>query len=154
MKTYKEFRKSIGFPVKEKKVEEAIRSEKPLAEQDKEKIALFSNIEKQSVIGLPDVKSIYQIPMILKDEHVDDIVVKHFAIDAKPAPRCPLCQPFQPYRHEKVGAAQCCNWQGNHVRVGAKVRAGSSRNLLLDRIGANCGYRPRARTNLPTTKAT
>jgi len=32
MKTYKEFRKSIGFPVKEKKVEEAIRSEKPLAE--------------------------------------------------------------------------------------------------------------------------
>ena len=32
MKSFKEFRKSIGFPVKEKKVEEAIRSEKPLAE--------------------------------------------------------------------------------------------------------------------------
>ena len=61
------------------------RSEKPLAEQDREKIALFSNIEKKSVIGLPDVKSIYQIPMILKDGQVDDIVVKHFAIDAKPA---------------------------------------------------------------------
>lgn len=61
------------------------RSEKPLAEHDREKIALFSNIVKQSVIGLPDVKSIYQIPMILKDGQVDDIVVKHFAIDAKPA---------------------------------------------------------------------
>ena len=33
MKTYKEFRKSIGFPVKERKVEEAIRSEKPLTEE-------------------------------------------------------------------------------------------------------------------------
>ena len=32
MKTYKEFRKSIGFPVKERKVEEVIRSEKPLKE--------------------------------------------------------------------------------------------------------------------------
>ena len=32
MKTYKEFRKSIGFPVKERKVEEVIRSEKPLTE--------------------------------------------------------------------------------------------------------------------------
>ena len=32
MKTYKEFKKSIGFPVKEKKVEEVIRSEKPLTE--------------------------------------------------------------------------------------------------------------------------
>jgi CTP synthase len=61
------------------------RSEKPLAEQDREKIALFSNIEKRCVIGLPDVKSIYQIPIILKEQHVDDIVVKHFSIDAKPA---------------------------------------------------------------------
>ena len=32
MKTYKEFRKSIGFPVKERKVEEVIRSEEPLKE--------------------------------------------------------------------------------------------------------------------------
>ena len=32
MKTYKEFRKSIGFPLKERKVEEAIRSKEPLGE--------------------------------------------------------------------------------------------------------------------------
>ena len=32
MKTYKEFRKSIGFPLKERKVEEVIRSEEPLKE--------------------------------------------------------------------------------------------------------------------------
>ena len=32
MKTYKEFRKSIGFPVKERKVEEEIRLNEPLGE--------------------------------------------------------------------------------------------------------------------------
>ena len=32
MKTYKEFRKSIGFPVKERKVEEVIRPKEPLKE--------------------------------------------------------------------------------------------------------------------------
>lgn len=61
------------------------RSEKPLAEHDREKIALFSNIEKRFVIGLPDVKSIYQIPMVLQGQHVDELVVKHFGLTAKPA---------------------------------------------------------------------
>ena len=32
MKTYKEFRKSIGFPLKERKVEEVIRPKEPLGE--------------------------------------------------------------------------------------------------------------------------
>ena len=32
MKTYKEFRKSIGFPLKERKVEEVIKIDKPLRE--------------------------------------------------------------------------------------------------------------------------
>ena len=32
MKTYKEFRKSIGFPVNERKIEEVIRPKEPLEE--------------------------------------------------------------------------------------------------------------------------
>jgi len=32
MKTYKEFRKSIGFPLKERKIEEVIRANEPLVE--------------------------------------------------------------------------------------------------------------------------
>lgn len=61
------------------------RSEKELSEHDLEKIALFSNVEKKAVISLPDVKSIYQIPMILQDQSVDQAVVKHFGLEAKPA---------------------------------------------------------------------
>jgi CTP synthase len=61
------------------------RSEQPLSEHDREKISLFSNIEKPCVIGLHDVKSIYQIPMVLQEQKVDDIVVKHFGLEAKKA---------------------------------------------------------------------
>lgn len=61
------------------------RSEKSLSEHDLEKIALFSNVEKKAVISLPDVKCIYQIPMILQEQSVDEAVIKRFELDAKPA---------------------------------------------------------------------
>jgi len=61
------------------------RSEQPLTEYDREKIALFSNIDKSSVITLPDVKSIYQIPMVLQAQKVDELVVKQFALQIKAA---------------------------------------------------------------------
>ncbi len=51
------------------------RSEKPLSEHDRAKIALFTNVDKEGVVSLPDAKSIYQIPMILHDQGVDELVV-------------------------------------------------------------------------------
>jgi CTP synthase len=61
------------------------RSEKPLSIADRAKIALFTNVEKEGVISLEDAKSIYQIPMILHDQGLDELVVKKLAIEAKPA---------------------------------------------------------------------
>jgi CTP synthase len=61
------------------------RSEKPLSLGDRAKIALFTNVEKEGVIALEDVKSIYQIPMILHKQGLDDIVVKKLALTVKPA---------------------------------------------------------------------
>jgi CTP synthase len=61
------------------------RSEQALTEHDREKIALFSNVAKKAVISLPDAKSIYQIPMILKAEGLDDAVIELLDIKAKPA---------------------------------------------------------------------
>ena len=58
------------------------RSEQPLSLHERMKIAMFTNVEKEAVISLPDAKSIYQIPMILNEQHVDDIVVKKLAISA------------------------------------------------------------------------
>lgn len=61
------------------------RSEKPLSMNDRAKIALFTNVEKEGVISLEDAKSIYQIPMILHEQGLDEIVVKKMALNLKPA---------------------------------------------------------------------
>ncbi|HAU1151301.1 TPA: CTP synthase [Legionella pneumophila] len=61
------------------------RSEKPLSMADRAKIALFTNVEKEAVISLEDANSIYQIPMILHVQHLDEIVVKKLSLEAKQA---------------------------------------------------------------------
>ncbi|HAT1658838.1 TPA: CTP synthase [Legionella pneumophila] len=61
------------------------RSEKPLSMADRAKIALFTNVEKEAVISLEDANSIYQIPMILHAQHLDEIVVKKLGLEAKQA---------------------------------------------------------------------
>lgn len=61
------------------------RSEKALSMADRAKIALFTNVDKEGVISLEDVSSIYQIPMILHEQGLDDIVVKKLALNVKPA---------------------------------------------------------------------
>ncbi|KTD25219.1 CTP synthase [Legionella maceachernii] len=61
------------------------RSEKPLSFADRAKIALFTNVEKEGVIPLEDAKSIYQIPIILHGQGLDEIVVKKLGLNVKPA---------------------------------------------------------------------
>jgi CTP synthase len=61
------------------------RSEQPLSMGDRAKIALFTNVEKEGVISLEDAKSIYQIPMILHEQGLDEIVVKKLALNVKSA---------------------------------------------------------------------
>lgn len=61
------------------------RSEKPLSVNDRAKIALFTNVEQEGVISLEDAKSIYQIPMILHQQGLDEIIVKKLGFTLKPA---------------------------------------------------------------------
>ncbi len=61
------------------------RSEQPLSMHDRAKIALFTNVETEGVISLQDAKSIYQIPMILHEQHLDEIVVKKLSMNPPPA---------------------------------------------------------------------
>ncbi|MBS0359699.1 MAG: CTP synthase [Proteobacteria bacterium] len=61
------------------------RSEQPLPEAERSKIALFTNVEKGCVISLEDAPSIYQIPMHLHEQGLDQQVVDKLQLDAKPA---------------------------------------------------------------------
>ena len=61
------------------------RSESPLSDEDKAKIALFTNVEKKAVISMPDVDSIYRIPIELNNQNVDDLVLKKLDLQCKKA---------------------------------------------------------------------
>ncbi|MEW5756587.1 MAG: CTP synthase [Pseudomonadota bacterium] len=61
------------------------RSDRPLPEDEKRKISLFTNVEERAVISAIDVDTIYKIPLILHEQHLDDIVVDKLRIQAKPA---------------------------------------------------------------------
>ena len=59
------------------------RSERQLPEEEKAKIALFTNVNPKAVISATDSDSIYRIPMMLHDQKIDDIVCEKFNISAK-----------------------------------------------------------------------
>jgi CTP synthase len=61
------------------------RSHHVLPDNERSKIALFTNVEKSCVISLEDVNSIYKIPMRLHDQELDQRVVSKLGISAKPA---------------------------------------------------------------------
>lgn len=52
------------------------RTEKPLSPDIKPKIALFCNISKDAVIQSLDVNSIYEVPLMMKKEELDKVVLK------------------------------------------------------------------------------
>src|SRR5664279_5487996 len=60
------------------------RSERPIPQDMKEKIALFCDVDVQAVITARDVKSIYQAPVMFANEGVDDIALRHLRLDAGP----------------------------------------------------------------------
>jgi len=61
------------------------RSEQPLPDAERRKIALFTNVRERCVISAIDVENIYMLPMWLNEQGLDDIVVERFKLDAKPS---------------------------------------------------------------------
>lgn len=56
-----------------------------IPEEYRAKIALFTNVEQKAVISMPDVPSIYQIPVLLHEQKVDEIVCEKLLLDLPPA---------------------------------------------------------------------
>src|SRR3954462_8613119 len=51
------------------------RSKHPLPEEQRRKIALFTNVEERAVISAIDADDIYKIPLLYREQQLDDIVV-------------------------------------------------------------------------------
>lgn len=61
------------------------RSEKRLESDVRRKIALFANVDVRGVIEAPDVRSIYEIPLVFRDQHLDELVLNRLHIEAPKA---------------------------------------------------------------------
>ena len=52
------------------------RSERPIDADMRRKIALFTNVEPRAVVEVLDAESIYEVPLLLKEQGLDDIVLE------------------------------------------------------------------------------
>jgi len=58
------------------------RSDRPLPDAERSKIALFTNVDTKAVISAVDSDSIYKIPLLLHDQGLDEITTEKLRIDA------------------------------------------------------------------------
>jgi CTP synthase len=56
------------------------RTERPISQEQREKIALFCNVDVEAVIEAPDVKHIYEVPLVFKREGLDALILKKLNI--------------------------------------------------------------------------
>lgn len=75
------------------------RCDRPLSDNARSKIALFTNVEQRAVIPLQDVDFVYQIPLELHRQNLDDIVIEMLGIKTKPADLQEWEKVVEAYRH-------------------------------------------------------
>ncbi len=61
------------------------RAEQKLPDDERRKIALFTNVPEKAVISAVDADYIYRIPQLLHEQELDEIVVQQFGLDVPPA---------------------------------------------------------------------
>jgi CTP synthase len=61
------------------------RSESALSRDIRKKIALFASLPEDAVVSARDVDNIYKVPLVFREEGVDDFILDHFTMEA-PAP--------------------------------------------------------------------
>ncbi len=61
------------------------RTEQPLSQDMKDKLALFCDIDKNAVIEMIDADILYQVPLFLQEQGLDDYVCRHFGLSCQSA---------------------------------------------------------------------
>ncbi|HVM68768.1 MAG TPA: CTP synthase, partial [Gaiellaceae bacterium] len=61
------------------------RSHEELSQDIKDKIALFADVDRESVVACPDVPDVYLVPGVLQEEGLDELVVRQLGLETPPA---------------------------------------------------------------------
>ena len=70
------------------------RTEQPLPKDLKNKIALFCNVKPDAVIEAADARSIYEVPLLMRQEKLDEICLKKLNITWFPEPELGIWEAF------------------------------------------------------------
>ena len=58
-----------------------LRAEQSLAEDVRRKVALFCNVTEDAVVESIDVPTIYEVPLRMHDQHLDDVILRKLGIN-------------------------------------------------------------------------
>ncbi len=59
------------------------RSDRPIDAGIRKKIALFCDVDAEAVVSAQDARSIYEVPMKLREQSLDDMVADHLGLEGK-----------------------------------------------------------------------
>ncbi|MGB5556929.1 MAG: CTP synthase [Paracoccaceae bacterium] len=79
------------------------RSEHPIPEKEREKLALFCNVRPESVIAAYDLQSIYDAPLAYHKEGLDQAVLDAFGITPAPRPKLDVWEDVSDRVHNPEG---------------------------------------------------
>jgi CTP synthase len=82
------------------------RTEQPLSDEIRKKIALFTNVELDGVIESRDLETIYEVPLQLREQGLDDFILEKLAIEAPPPDLEPWKRMVQRVLHPSSGEAK------------------------------------------------
>jgi CTP synthase len=57
------------------------RAERPLEQDTRQKISLFCNVEERAVVEMQDAETIYEVPLLLREQRVGDIACEKLHVD-------------------------------------------------------------------------
>jgi len=121
------------------------RSKHPLPEEQRRKIALFTNVEERAVISAIDADDIYKIPMLLHEQGLDDIVIDKLRLEAPPTEL--------PEWRQVVSAKANPDGQVDIAMVGKYVQIRDS-YISLNEALMHAGLKSRTRVNIHYVEST
>ena len=75
------------------------RAKNDINQSLKEKLALFTNVSKKAVFSAVDAKSIYDIPILLREQKIDDLIIQNLKLKPKKS----NLKPWKNYRTKVLG---------------------------------------------------
>ena len=82
------------------------RTEHKLSDEIREKIALFTNVQLEGVIECLDVATIYEVPLSLKAQRLDDVILERLQLDTPQPNLSGWTKMVRRFKHPESGEAR------------------------------------------------